>query len=54
MSTLGMRSGRRCLRYLAQIAIHENTDSANKRNHDVINDSVLRHNHALLALLFPR
>jgi len=36
MSTLGMRSERRCLRYLAQIAIHENTDSANKRNHDVI------------------
>jgi len=46
-----MRLGRRCLRYLAQIAIHENADSANKRNHD---DSVLRHNYALLALFFPR
>jgi len=52
MSILGMRSGRRCLCYLAQIAIYENTDSANKRNHDDINDSV--HNYALLALFFPR
>jgi len=30
------------LRYLAQITVHENTDSADKRNHDVINGSVLR------------
>jgi len=29
-----VRSGRR---YLAQIAVHEDTDNANKRNNDVIN-----------------
>jgi len=31
----------RKIRYLAQIAIHEDTDSANKRIHNVINGNVL-------------
>jgi len=44
-----VRSGRRYLHYLVQ----EDTDSANKRNHDVINGNVLRHNYALPMLFFP-
>jgi len=46
-----VRSGRR---YLAQIAVHEATDSANRRNHDVISGSVLRYNYVLQALFLPR
>jgi len=38
------------LRYLAQIVVHEDTDNANKRNHNIINDSVLRHNCATGAI----
>jgi len=34
------------------MAIHEDTDSTNKRNYDVTLGSVLRHNFALSALFF--
>jgi len=44
----------RYLRYLAQMAVHEDTDSTNKRNYDVTLGSVLRHNFALSALFLPR
>jgi len=33
------------------MTVHEDTDSTNKRNYDVILGSVLRHNFALPALL---
>jgi len=49
-----VRSRRRYLRYLAQMAVHEDTDSTNKRNYDVTLGSVLRHNFALSALFLPR
>jgi len=51
---LWVRSQRCYLRYLAQMTVHENTDSTNKRNYDVTLGSVLRHNFALSALLLPR
>jgi len=47
-----VRSRRRYLRYLAQMAVHENTDSTNKRNYDVTLGSVLCHNFALSALFY--
>jgi len=48
-----VRPGRRYLRYLTQIAVHEDTDSANRRDHGVINDSVL-HYYELPALFLLR
>jgi len=50
-----VRLGRCYLHYLVQMAVYEDTDSANKRNHDVINHdgNMLRHNCALLTLFFP-
>jgi len=53
-SLLWMRSGRHYLRYLAQMAVYEDTDSTNKRNYDVTLGSVLRYNFALPALFLPR
>jgi len=49
-----VRSERRYLRYLAQMVVHEDTDSTNKHNYDITLGSVLRHNFALSALFFPR
>jgi len=45
---------RRYLRYVVQMAVHEDTNSTNKRNYDITLGSVLRHNFALSALFLPR
>jgi len=51
---LWVRSRRCYWRYLAQMAVHEGTDSINKRNYDITLGNVLRHNFALSALFLPR
>jgi len=45
-----MRSGRCYLCYLALQTVRGAADSANKRDHDVTNNSMLHHNCALLTL----
>jgi len=44
LEILWMRSGRRYSSYLALQTVRRAADSANKHDHDVTNDSVLRHN----------
>ena len=44
LEILWIRSGRRYSSYLALQTVRGAADSANKHDHDVTNDSVLRHN----------